>query len=363
MGLLLVPPPAEDPAVSYLPVTGGTMVGPVLFQSTFAGGENTFDSTRRITIESYQRAQQRNTAGDYAHYGEGIRLRLMRPNAKNMIAWEDGFTDPANPRSVAWVGAHYLPNDVTDPLHKHWSIEVSDSQGDLRTRLAVNYGVDWANVRVANADFTVGSAGIARLAGSASHEKVLEFSNDSEGTVAARRWRLVQVAIPEGGGNSGSDLRLQSYADNGSRIADVIGIRRSTGTVVIGGPVPSELGRMHVKEPGGRHSVFAEQTAGLPSTWALYGGSTSIPANRALDFRSAGDSTGRFVVTGAGELQWGSGTAGRDTNLYRKNPRRLATDSDLEVAAPDRGVILTSPNGSKFRLKVSNTGELATTTA
>lgn len=352
---VLLPSPATAAPVLVPPEEES---GSLMLRSSFAGGENTFDSTSRITIESYQRAQQTNTAGEYAHYGEGIRLRLMRANAKNMIAWEDAFTDPANPRAIAWVGAHYLPNDIGDPVHQHWSIEVSDAAGHLRTRLAVNYGVDWANVRTTNADFTVSSGGVARIAGRQHVEKVVEWSNSGDGNTSGRRWRLIQDREPEADGNLGSDFRLQHFTNTGEYIGDALTVRRTNGVVAIGAPT-KELGRLHVLEPGSRHVVFAEQTT-ANLVWALYGGVGQAQNSRGLDFRVNGDQVGRFVCNVNGDQEWGPGHSARDVIFGRIGPHRLGTSGDLELINSDRGVILRSASGVRYRLQVDDEGNLAT---
>src|SRR5262245_53472431 len=54
----------------------------------------------------------------------------------------------------------------------------------------------------------------------------------------------------------------------------------------------------------------------------------------ALLARVSGDGTPRFAVNGDGKLEWGSGAAARDTNLYRDAAgNRLKTDDALDIQA------------------------------
>jgi hypothetical protein len=52
---------------------------------------------------------------------------------------------------------------------------------------------------------------------------------------------------------------------------------------------------------------------------------------------------------------------GADTNLYRRAANNLATDDDFEITDTTKGVILKSPNGSRYRLSVSNAGVISAT--
>lgn len=80
---------------TWLSQAGGSLSGPLAMVSSAAGGPDQTDTTSRITIPSYQ------TNGDN-FFGEGIRLDLMRPYAKNMIAWR--LPRPQSP-DIEFIGA------------------------------------------------------------------------------------------------------------------------------------------------------------------------------------------------------------------------------------------------------------------
>jgi hypothetical protein len=77
-------------------------------------------------------------------------------------------------------------------------------------------------------------------------------------------------------------------------------------------------------------------------------------------FQRGQEGTGyRFQINADGQLRWMDGTSfTADTNLYRGGADNLRTDDDFEVASGARGVILRSPNGSRFRVRVDDCGHL-----
>src|SRR5690606_39268487 len=106
------------------------------------------DTTGRLHLESHQPR--------FGSYGETVRVHRKHPRAKGMIAylgdWDTPHhgrsdytwlaTQPRDPVTVAWIGAHFLDNDTPDDdeanlRHGHDHIEVPDSTGALRARLEI----------------------------------------------------------------------------------------------------------------------------------------------------------------------------------------------------------------------------------
>lgn len=218
--------------------------------SSFAGGEDEgqpgqFDSTGRINLYSYQRA-------DVESYGENIRHFLMRGNAKSMDAWyfpDGGYNGSLEPvgtfKPVVWTGAHWQANDGLSN-HKHWSVETPDSTGAIQTRFEIRFGDTAVNNAIAGLDKTLIMTNLAdfvvrcangqelRLSASAGTEKSLMFSNDSLGANAHRRWRLRATSETESGGNAGTNFQLARYDDTGTFVDNPIVVSRSTGNVTLG---------------------------------------------------------------------------------------------------------------------------------
>lgn len=64
---------------------------------------------------------------------------------------------------------------------------------------------------------------------------------------------------------------------------------------------------------------------------ALVGYTTNGATDRLLSSQVSGDTVKRFNLQSGGLMEWGSGTATRDTNLYRSAANTLKTDNNLSV--------------------------------
>lgn len=230
--------------------------------SSFAGGEDDgtgTDSTGRINLYSYQRAQT-------GSFGENIRHFMMRKDAKSMDAWyfpvttdgtlssgyDDATRDPKNNgikwTPAAWTGAHWEANDHNS-LHMHWELEIPDSTGALQGRIVVPFGdtstgklgLDKTNIGINQADLTMyASSGLIRVAGSTSYNKEIEFSLDISGGTSYRRWKLRGAdATAESGNNVGSNFAIFRYADDGTiNSTPVVKLLRNNGNVGINKTTP-----------------------------------------------------------------------------------------------------------------------------
>lgn len=315
---------------------------PLTLRSSAAGGENTSDSTSRLTVESYQRAQYTNDSGTdtNAHYGEGVRLDLMQARAKNMIAWRDGFSNPADPKSVAWVGAHNLANDEGVPPHRHISIETVDASGqNIVTRLEVTYGQDAAVVRVVNADFVVHS-GSGKAVINGTGEKQLTFGvkykDDpwQEPDPTGYRWQVKTDGTTESGGNAGSDFRVTRFQDSGAVANSPLFIKRSTGNVGLGGAQtvanPEQI--LHVESSATVTPILARTTQAAATQPAIMA-ETKDASGFLFGGQITGDTVQRFRIDPSGRISWGSGAAARDVVLYRNAAGVLKTDGEFHTAA------------------------------
>lgn len=189
-------------------------------------------ATNRLRIDSWERSNRRNDRA-----GDAIALHWMRPEAKAFIGWWD-TTDPDNPVCKAWIGAHDEANNPDVPPHRHWSVEVTDSTGQMQTRLGIPYDKDHTNITATSADFTVVS-GALRVPRRSS----LEFSVDRDGETGSR-WQ-VQMTPDE-------NLELLHHPSNGSepeRIAEF----------------DSETGRMKIRSLEAVDIVMDDRTTGAPT--------------------------------------------------------------------------------------------------
>lgn len=77
---------------------------------------------------------------------------------------------------------------------------------------------------------------------------------------------------------------------------------------------------------------------------AAYAYTGNATTGRYADSRITGDTTGRFTVLADGNMSWGTGTAGRDTNLYRGAANLLQTDDAFSAAVTTVGTVTPAAN-------------------
>lgn len=311
--------------------------------SSFAGGEDDglpgqFDSTGRLNLYSYQRA-------DVGSYGEVLRMFAMRKDAKQMQAWyfpSGGYNASRDPigqwKPVVWAGAHWEANNHASN-HKHWSVETPDSTGAIQTRFEVRWGdpdndtaiagLDKTLVMTNLADFVVrcSNGQVLRLSAPSGVEKAIEINHDYAGTTPYRRWKIRATSEAESGGNAGTNLQVVAYDDAGTLITQAAHIERKTGNIGLGSTAPSA--RLHVTRSTGQLVYLLAPTT-AQSAVLVEGGDTTV---KALQTQVTGDTQKRAQILTDGKIEWGSGAATADTNLYRSAADTLKTDDALHIGA------------------------------
>jgi hypothetical protein len=297
------------------------------------------DGTGRISLYSYQRA-------DAYSFGETIRNFLMRWDSKAMTAWYgpndlyDGGGNALNGGGWSpwtWVGSHYEANDHGS-IHGHWEVEVPDSTGALQGRLAILFantatgaiGLDKTTISTNLADLHVYCHGTdhtgtyqqqyLRLTGQAGYAKVMEWNNDNAGSAANRRWQVLSTADTETGSNAGTNWQLARFDDTGNQLDSPITISRQTGAITLGSSTATS--GVTILRSGGIALTLTQSGAAASGLQATMADTSSM----ALGSSVSGDSSNRFAVYSDGSHQWGSGSASRDTNLYRSSVNVLGTD-------------------------------------
>ena len=88
---------------------------------------------------------------------------------------------------------------------------------------------------------------------------------------------------------------------------------------------------------------------------------TSGYTGQMLHLRQFGDTGDRAVMDAAGKLQWGTGDGSFDASFGRAAAGSVGGDVDLESTNSAKGLILKSPDGTRFRVQVADDGSLTTT--
>lgn len=271
-----------DTMTGNLIIDNPTGVRSLEIKSSDSGGLNDSDSTGRINLESYQKAQQNNdgnTNTEQAHYGEVIRIDLKHQQAKGVIAIrEDYLGAEEGARTVAWLVAHGEANDSTpgNPVwHNHFSIEMPDENGALQTSLEFpfapfnqpnGFGMPTAD-RYVRAVVALLAAADMYIEGSNATNKNLYFSSKKYKDSTGKRWGIQTDNTTESGSNVGSDLRINSYDDVGAYVRTPFFIKRSNGFVGINTSSPSRAldinsDTMRLRTPNTPASATATGNAG-----------------------------------------------------------------------------------------------------
>lgn len=324
-----------------------------------------FADTTRLRVVSYQKQELENGRQG----GEGVWLDLADPRAKNMLTWRlamDKVTRTVRPvgpipvpppeadmQRIVWAGAHYFAQDQVDyanptDVHGHWSVEVPDTNLDLRTRFEIRYvgqdgkiGLDRTLIQTENADLTVDtSLGCRlRLRSGPGSDRLMEVANDEWGLHPRWRWGAPGNQA-ETGASAGSNFGIGNYNDADSLIGWPLVIKRSNGQVFFGGTatIPGQVDgaqegvQVNRNHAGTAFAVNSNLTGGAGVVGYAF---TALDvASRALSTLVGADVTARHVTFADGKHEWGpGGSSSRDVNLYRDRADVLKTDDALKVGA------------------------------
>lgn len=347
---------AGNPASALAGELSATFVAPLGGQPgepapAFKGDPNetdAVDSTKRITLESYQRPEM-------GPWGESLRFLNKKPQAKTMIAWYtptnpalpwNATTNPMNSKADAWIGAHYAGQTDGTGIHGHISIETPMANGDLFSRFGIDFidqttkarGVDTTHSYFANTHLThrQGDGAVFSISsGPGSAERRIEFSaasyvaGESPGyrDDTKRRWWLVTDQSSESGANAGSNFLIRNFTDDGTAIGTAFWMSRKTGNATFGEGV-DQSARVGARWAGSaNHGFISAPSAALNSGFAHYAAKPTTAADRVFNVSVAGDANARFVFDSNGKHEWGNGTAVRDVTLERKSANVLGTGS------------------------------------
>lgn len=258
-------------------VTGDTMTGDL-----------TMALDKKVTL---------STDNDNSTANRLIGLQFTTESAKAIVAFDDENGDP-----VAWLQAHkYLDAGLTD-LHQHLSLEVSDSSGQLQTRLSIPYGFDTTEIGTYSANFNVNN-GHLRVVGDSASNKDLDFgdANSSDLTPDGTnlRWTIRS--------DTSDDFKVIRRNSSGVAQDNPISIVNSTGVVTLATNVAVSS------------SAITQDSSGSSAFRTDRGATTNFAS---------------FVMTTAGTDQWTLGLRNDSTNDFHfRNNVNSVTPLKITLAA------------------------------
>lgn len=375
-------------------VGDGSTASVINMLSSYDGGQdisaNTakFDSTSRINFYMYQQAYNNS-------YGEPLRFHLRKRDAKSMITWKgptsftDWETDPnnannliggdpvGNDRNWAWLGAHYEANDHNS-IHGHISFETPDAaNGYLQTRLEFmifdtrnnppTFGLDTTLIAVNQACLVQKCSGTQafRLSGASGTQRGIEFTREVWG--AQRLWKVLSndTTLSTNGNNTGGDFEIRRYDDSNNNVDIPFTISRSSGYVKLVNRLGINLGSatpqyaLEIEHASGSAPAarFRTTVTGATNLQPVVSAEIKDTQNRVYGALRTGETNNFWAVMGDGKVEWGSGSAGRDTNIYRSASGLLKTDADMHIGdqlgvglAPTTGMLHVGGDGTKQQL-------------
>lgn len=247
----------------------------------------------------------------------------------------------------AWMGAHDLANNPEAEPHKHWSVEVSDSSGQMQTRLAIKYDLDHTNVTVSSADLSVTSGALRVARGR------LEFAASRNDEGGDERWSMHHT-----GGSKVYDLLLSRHSDKGEARA-VARLSRNTGNLGIGGNFVAER-TLHVRHPSQALLVEGTHTSTEAGLVTLR---HPGPASRVLTVEVDGESEPRFSLEASGKMAWRWGVEDQNLTFVPKfkasgSPQLELHGGDLVLSSQGTGLVLKdSITGAPHKINITN-GEI-----
>jgi hypothetical protein len=307
----------------------------------------------RLRIESYQKQEN---PGNNNKGGEVIWLDLVDPRAKAMLTWRlpvnqatreilplGTVPTDAQMQRIVWEGAHYYAQDQVDDeaptdVHGHWSVEVPDVGLSLRTRFEILFadpatgliGMDNTIIRTLGADFIVNTTNgnMMRIA-SVTENKDIAFSIFRDRNNGGRRWVLRTDGDGTGSAAPADFSILRAASSDGNTLTTAVFLKRSNGRMQLGGGT-NPSGTLHISEESATVPLLRlEPTTTM--TVAVLDVRTQTATERVFSGRVTGDGLDRIAALANGRLEWGDGTASRDTNLYRSAADLLRTDDSLRV--------------------------------
>ena len=318
---------------------GAIMKGNLIMQSPKTDNPSSLNHpSTRIILDSWVKSNRPNN-----HYGDVMQFIWRNHGAKPFLGWWDGATNPESPELKAWIGAHSLANNPNSRPHNHWSVEVSDQEGQMQTRLAIPFDKNHTNIKTSSSDFSVGN-GKLRIAGNGNND--LEFAINPNGDPKDARFTLRM--------NNKQDFRIIGRNDEGKTLKkSSFAIERLSGNVGVG--ITDPQSKLHIVSE--QQGLIIEGSSTL-NDLSLLSLESKNKDDKSIGVKSQEDDNYNFLVNGNGSIQIGNGSS-YSCLSYNEKYSSLEIDSNL-IFQKQSSPILLDNNGIQHKLIVNTKGQLDT---
>jgi hypothetical protein len=206
------------------------------------------------------------------------------------------FTAPGSGiiyRKWSWITTHYdSPASTGEDVHQHFNIETVKADWlTAVTRLQISFGEDVALVSFPNSNVKVYNDSYLQIGTDAAGASITHNTSDARINVAGNTpWNF--------SGTGG--MRIGSSGNPG--------------------------GRVHAERSDDGIMFYAKNTAAGGTATAQHLIEAVTSGSISIATKVTGESINRFSMNHSGRMEWGSGSATRDVNLYRNSANELKTD-------------------------------------
>jgi hypothetical protein len=278
----------------------------------------------------------------------------------------DMVTEPVFKECIFWNRGDGTNYDSSQPFLKFTCTGSSTNKNFLFDNCIWEYCIGGAAHFIGAAGVTIKDSTLWDMPASAQVNSSFYFGKDSAG-VASSNIRIIRSGRAGDGptnANTVYDFQFDSTCTQvvidspfaaSTGVAPKIDLGNAQGVHLIGLPATTTLantstaayvttvkGSITAQPISGENAIIVTNRDGTTASSALkmFGASASA----FLTSQRTGDTTNRFLVDVDGKMNWGSGAATRDTNLYRSAADTLKTDDALQVTgvlSPLAGMTIT----------------------
>jgi hypothetical protein len=313
--------------------TGGDIIGQLNFPA-----ENFDISEPPVRFTYPDMSDDDSSKGGIIEWGGVMQSGVSYPYGIATQAYKDNpsatFTVPTSGyKKWGWILTHYdSPSSTGEAVHQHLNLETVKADWlTAVTRLQISFGEDVALVSFPNSNVKFYP------------DKDVQIGSDASGAVIK---------------HSTSDARINVTGNTPWNFAGTGGMRLGSS----GAPAA----RLHVERSDDNNILLLRNTLGSANGSAMLLMENGTAGATAIQSGLSSEGTKRFSMNTSGRMEWGSGSATRDTNLYRKAADQLGTDDTLFLgnqsapSTPTAGGVLYVESGA---LKYKGSSGTVTTLA